>query len=151
MCVHSYGAISARTTHCTKASDASRFVPLCAQPSFFVSCAPLEKRQSRLAVFRFMTVINLGLGALIPMIDNFAHCGGFVSGLLLSLCLFARGREKRGGRLKFSQTCIAVNAGILLLVYVVGGATLLFTTINGSEWCTWCTGYVRSARSSARL
>ena len=38
-----------------------------------------------------MTIINLGLGAVVPMIDNFAHMGGFVAGLLLSLALFPRG------------------------------------------------------------
>ena len=75
----------------------------------------------------FITIINLGIGAVVPMIDNFAHLGGFVAGLLASLVLFARPlSRKRRGDTKASQKCIASLAGVLLLIYVTAPMAMLF-------------------------
>ena len=52
-----------------------------------------------------MTIVNLGFGAVIPMIDNFAHAGGFLAGLLCGLLFFAKPRAKRAGKTKCSQKC----------------------------------------------
>lgn len=64
---------------------------------------PLRCTCALMSVCALRRVINLGLGAVVPMIDNFAHMGGFFAGLLLSLAFFARGRAKRAGRIKLSQ------------------------------------------------
>lgn len=97
------------------------------------------KRCRQIIALFFMSLINIGLGAVIPMIDNFAHLGGFISGLLLSMCLFARGRRKRGGRLKTSQKCMVAISALAMLVCAVGGTTVLFTVVSpSSEWCGWC-------------
>jgi membrane associated rhomboid family serine protease len=83
-------------------------------------------RCAQLISLLFMTVINLGFGAVVPMIDNFAHLGGFLAGLLASLMLFARPRLKRHGDTKGSQKCIASVAGVLLFVYVTAPVVMLF-------------------------
>ena len=69
-------------------------------------------RCAQLFSLLMMTVINLGFGAVIPMIDNFAHVGGFVAGLLGSLVLFARPRVKRKGETKCSQKLVAILAAV---------------------------------------
>ena len=82
---------------------------------------------------------SLGFGAVVPMIDNFAHVGGFVAGLLASLMLFARPRLKRHGDTKCSQKCIAYVAGVLLLVYVCAPVAMLFLVEDlrsTGEWST---------------
>eukprot|EP01052_Picozoa_sp_SAG31_P036081 SAG31_NODE_4449_length_3222_cov_1.382325_1_plen_212_part_00 len=85
-----------------------------------------------------MTAINLGFGAVIPMIDNFAHAGGFITGVLCGLFFFAKPRAKRRGRTKCSQKCLAWLAGLLLGAYIVVLNIMLWREVNSSNWCSWC-------------
>lgn len=101
-------------------------------------------RCAQLVSLLFMTIINLGFGAVVPMIDNFAHLGGFLAGLLSSLMLFARPRLKRFGDTKASQKCVASVAGVMLLVYVTAPAAMLFLVEDlraTGAYCSSCAGW----------
>jgi len=89
------------------------------------------------------TLINLGLGAVVPYIDNFAHMGGFVTGLLVGGMFFARKRQRADGgksRKSASQKCCALISFFLLLAF--GGGLVLALVVEqfkeASQWCTFC-------------
>ena len=73
--------------------------------------------------FIFLAALNLGLGLAEPQIDNYAHGGGFMGGILVTLVLgaaaslTASGRAQRPSRLHQAGVSATAAAMVLLLVY----------------------------------
>ncbi|XP_058769769.1 RHOMBOID-like protein 2 [Vicia villosa] len=94
-------------------------------------------------------IINLAIGIL-PYVDNFAHIGGFATGLLLGFVLLPRPQcgwlEQRslpaGIRLKSKfkayQYILGIVSLILLIVGFSIGLVMLFNEENGYDHCHWC-------------
>ena len=76
----------------------------------------------------FSVALNLGLGVVIPMLNNFAHLGGFVAGLLLGLMMciapHKNGVEKEG------QSMLMYGAAIVFFILGVTGFYLLYNDVD---------------------
>jgi hypothetical protein len=72
------------------------------------------------------------------MVDNFAHAGGFITGVLVALVFFPKARAKRQGGWKLSQYCVSLFALAALVIYCGTGSLMLFTSVEPGEWCPWC-------------
>jgi membrane associated rhomboid family serine protease len=69
----------------------------------------------------FSVCLNLALG-LMPFIDNFAHLGGLVAGLLVGLPLFVYAhKSNEGGKWGGGQKCLAVSGAVLYVVLLAAG------------------------------
>ncbi|KAI9112036.1 hypothetical protein K1719_016932 [Acacia pycnantha] len=94
-------------------------------------------------------VINLGIGIL-PHVDNFAHIGGFMTGLLLGFILLPRPQfgwvEQHNlpsaSRLKSKympyQYVLWILSLVLLILWLSIGTVMLFKGENGYDHCHWC-------------
>ncbi len=82
------------------------------------------------------TIISLLCG-LLPFIDNFAHVGGFVEGLIAALIFLPNMYfwSKSGRRSKRIAIAIAIP---LCLLSIGGGCFLLFKSVNVQGWCDGC-------------
>ncbi|XP_008777034.2 RHOMBOID-like protein 1 isoform X5 [Phoenix dactylifera] len=100
----------------------------------------------------FIIAINLALG-LLPHVDNFAHIGGFISGLLLGFVFFIRPQFEWVGqenvppgyhtgsvksKHKIYQYILWIIAAIFLIVGFTVGLILLFRGVNANDHCSWC-------------
>ncbi|KAL3834481.1 hypothetical protein ACJIZ3_009217 [Penstemon smallii] len=96
-----------------------------------------------------IVVINLAVGIL-PHVDNFAHIGGFFTGILLGFILLPRPQfgwiERHnlpaGVRVKSKykgyQYVLWLISLILLIAGFTVGLVMLFRGVNGYERCHWC-------------
>lgn len=94
-------------------------------------------------------VINLAVGIL-PHVDNYAHIGGFLTGLLLGFVLLVRPQfgwvESRNlpvnarvtSKHKAYQYVLGLAALALFIVGFTIGLVLLFRGVNGYDHCHWC-------------
>ncbi|CEP01356.1 hypothetical protein PBRA_001962 [Plasmodiophora brassicae] len=93
------------------------------------------------AVFLVSSIVGLGLG-LHPMLNNFAHIGGFIGGVLFSMVCLSRFQTIRGQPwLKYNSRTLAlcVAFAVLALAYAGGLAYLLFVSkVHGYTICPWC-------------
>jgi membrane associated rhomboid family serine protease len=82
----------------------------------------------------FWLAVNLALGMLIPVIDNWGHLGGLVGGSALALFLgdlaFAR-----GGQGLFARAAAATAAGLVLIALGAGGWNRL--TVSYQTLASW--------------
>ncbi|KAL2334641.1 hypothetical protein Fmac_015854 [Flemingia macrophylla] len=97
----------------------------------------------------FIIVINLAIGML-PHVDNFAHIGGFLTGLLLGFVLLLRPqfgwleqqRLPAGVRLKSKykayQYVLWIASTVLLIVGLCIALVTLFRGESGYDHCHWC-------------
>jgi len=95
----------------------------------------------------FATVLNLMFG-LLPFLDNYAHIGGFFSGIVCGLGVLVANRYTRSGQRKSKKTyqgCLQLLSIILTPFMIVVGLFVLFNVVGkgnlASEWCPWC-GYL---------
>ncbi|PKA52770.1 hypothetical protein AXF42_Ash001751 [Apostasia shenzhenica] len=100
-----------------------------------------------------IVAINLAIG-IFPLVNNFAHVGGFIVGFLLGFVLLIRPQfdwieGQSHPKYKFYQRLLWMM-GILMLItgcrFVIG-IVLLFKGVNGSEHCHWC-GYLNCVPTS---
>ncbi|KAG6428686.1 hypothetical protein SASPL_112939 [Salvia splendens] len=103
------------------------------------------------ALFTLVIIIaiNLAVGIL-PHVDNFAHIGGFLTGLLMGFIFLVRpqfgwkeGRHLPGRlRLKSKYTaCQYVMWIVSTILFIVGfsvGLVMLFRGEKGNDKCSWC-------------
>ncbi|CAK9136799.1 unnamed protein product [Ilex paraguariensis] len=96
-----------------------------------------------------IVVINLAVGIL-PFVDNFAHIGGFLTGILLGFVLLPRPQfgwiERRNMpadvRVKYKYKAYQYVLWLISLSLLIAGFTvglvMLFQGENGNEHCSWC-------------
>lgn len=85
----------------------------------------------------FLTVqviIALGIG-LLPVIDNFAHIGGFFTGLLAGCLLLPKIYYSKADRMRKN---ILVFVSIPLLVGLFTYGFVNFYSSYGANECSWC-------------
>ncbi|KAF9601742.1 hypothetical protein IFM89_022856 [Coptis chinensis] len=110
-----------------------------------------SNKLAALLTLLLIIAINLAVGIL-PHVDNFAHIGGFASGLLLGFVILIRPQygwvSKRSvppgyitsakSKHKMYQYILLVTALILLIVGFSVGLVMLFKGVNANEHCSWC-------------
>ncbi|GAA6035058.1 hypothetical protein JCM8097_002165 [Rhodosporidiobolus ruineniae] len=95
----------------------------------------IEYRPGRKLIYLLIEiVIGLAMG-LIPGVDNFAHIGGFLVGLLTAVVLFPIIHPSRTHKWVF-VALRAVAFVLLIVVFVV--LTRNFYTSDPSKSCSWC-------------
>jgi len=83
-----------------------------------------------------MTIINLGMG-MTPLLDNFAHLGGFIFGFLAGVVFLPK--PKAGKRtLSMQQRGLQVLAGVGAVAAFGAALLVLFTGIDAVGKCEWC-------------
>lgn len=76
------------------------------------------------------TVISLIFG-LLPLLDNFCHIGGFISGLICGLIVCFNSETKKLPFLRFA------SASLLILLFSTS-IIVLFLNVDSNNWCKWC-------------
>lgn len=103
------------------------------------------------ALFTLIVIvaINLAVGIL-PHVDNFAHIGGFLTGLLLGFVLLIRPQigwmesqylpagSRVHSKYKSYQYVLWVVSVVLLIAGFTVGLVMLFRGENGNDHCSWC-------------
>eukprot|EP00004_Rigifila_ramosa_P025773 TRINITY_DN779_c0_g1_i2.p1 TRINITY_DN779_c0_g1~~TRINITY_DN779_c0_g1_i2.p1 ORF type:complete len:442 (-),score=94.17 TRINITY_DN779_c0_g1_i2:80-1405(-) len=85
---------------------------------------------------QFMTIcFSLGIGML-PMIDNFAHSGGFVFGGLAGIVFFPT--INFGKWSAIWKLGLAISAALLIAGMFSTGFEMFYNNKDASGWCTWC-------------
>ncbi|XP_058209100.1 RHOMBOID-like protein 1 [Rhododendron vialii] len=108
---------------------------------------------SALLTLVVIIAINLAVGIL-PHVDNFAHIGGFLSGVLLGFVFLIRPQfgwvsqryAPRGSpsaststpKFKVYQCILWVVSLILLIVGFTVGLVMLFRGVDANDHCSWC-------------
>ncbi|XP_044506641.1 RHOMBOID-like protein 1 [Mangifera indica] len=100
----------------------------------------------------FVILVNLAMGIL-PHVDNFAHIGGFLSGLLLGFVLLIRPQfgwvsqksvppgyiiTSFKSKHKTYQYVLWLLSLILLIFVFTLGLVLLWHGVNLNDYCSWC-------------
>jgi membrane associated rhomboid family serine protease len=95
----------------------------------------VKSPKSKLLLVGVSIIIAFAMG-LLPGIDNFAHFGGFVVGLL-SAFVFLPSMHIGGWSvgMRLIQVCIALP---LLIAYFVGFLVPFYHSFDGKTFCTWC-------------
>ncbi|OIW08008.1 hypothetical protein TanjilG_20109 [Lupinus angustifolius] len=108
-----------------------------------------SNKAAALLTLLVIVVINLAIGIL-PHIDNFAHIGGFLTGLLLGFILLARPQYgwleqrhlpagvRRKSKFKAYQYTLWIVSLVLLIAGLVIASVMLFRGENGYDHCHWC-------------
>eukprot|EP00937_MAST-01D_sp_MAST-1D-sp2_P004963 g4963.t1 len=107
---------------------------------FIQNYSQFQDKASTACSLAFSCIINLAIGAIIPQLNNFAHVGGFITGVLLGLVLLIEKSTDRRGVTRAPrahQTIIQFVAAALLLVGTACGFFILYNKTGGA-WCAWC-------------
>jgi membrane associated rhomboid family serine protease len=99
-------------------------------------------RTRNLIVLGVTTLISFAMG-FFPHIDNFAHLGGFITGLIaafivmpdVSLPSFVPSRSRRQYRRKLLRIIVA---SVLLIALFIAGFVVLYSGLNLDHWCGFC-------------
>lgn len=89
----------------------------------------------QMVVWVISVVISLAFG-LLPGIDNFAHIGGFVQGII-GACIFLPivGKANPSSKPRWGLALVCIPIDILLLV---GGFVAFYVGTNVYGWCSFC-------------
>ncbi|KAI8813857.1 rhomboid family-domain-containing protein, partial [Cladochytrium replicatum] len=91
----------------------------------------IVKPVTELIKLLFLIIISFGIGML-PFVDNFAHVGGFVTGLFAGLLLIPTIHFGKGDKWRKLGFRIA-SVPVLIAIYVF----LIQSFVTGAE-CSWC-------------
>jgi len=81
-------------------------------------------------------IISLAVGLFLPGVDNFAHLGGFVMGIITGFIFLPNlGYGKCQTRWRICVICTFVPAAIVLFA---ASFIAFYTGVNANEWCSWC-------------
>jgi len=78
-------------------------------------------------------MVNLFIG-LLPYIDNFAHVGGLLAGILFGLVLIPQSPRRN----VCLNTFLAIIGGIIGVIALFVGFIIFYTQVDVHEWCSWC-------------
>jgi len=84
----------------------------------------------------FSASISLVLGLILPGVDNFAHIGGLIMGILTGFIFLPSlnpARKAQQGRLKTVIVCVVLASGLFVAMFAV-----FYKQIDASEWCYGC-------------
>jgi len=85
----------------------------------------------------FSTLISLAIG-LFPLLDNFAHIGGWICGLLSGTVLLAYAvKDPQSGRQRLKSFAVLLCLAIQITFFIIAFA-VLYSSIDGNTWCAWC-------------
>jgi len=103
----------------------------------FQNCHLLTARERCCGFFMliFSILLNLAVG-LMPLVDNFAHASGCVSGILLAMVVVLH--PDRRGVLKFRQVLFAAFSLLGWCLFTLLGVLLLVNKANALTFCPWC-------------
>lgn len=80
-------------------------------------------------------IISLAIG-LLPGVDNFAHVGGFIMGILTGFIFLPNlSYGKCQARWRTFVVCTFIP---LVIAFFVILFTVFYIGIDATEWCTWC-------------
>ncbi|XP_078158595.1 RHOMBOID-like protein 3 [Carex rostrata] len=108
-----------------------------------------SNRAAAILTLGFIIVLNLAVGTL-PHVDNFAHIGGFITGLLLGFVLLPRPQfgwmhrhdlpqsSQPKSKYKPYQYVLWVISLLMLLAGFTVILVMLFKGKNGNDHCHWC-------------
>ena len=108
---------------------------------FIQNFATFENRCATAFSMFLCTTVNLAIGVVVPQLNNFAHIGGFITGMLLGFVVLiedekdARGFDKQP---RPYQLLLQVLASISLFIATVVGFYMLYNKTPAHDWCTWC-------------
>ena len=88
----------------------------------------------------FSTAFNLAIG-LMPLVDNFAHTGGFIAGLLMGLILMMQPEKLPNGQIKEAtamQKMLGMAGYIGLSTLIFTEAVCLYFEVDPAGWCSFC-------------
>jgi len=81
-----------------------------------------------------MIIVSFAFG-LLPFLDNFAHIGGFIGGILTGLVLMPVVYfSKRDKYIKWGLRVVALPCVIVLIVV---GLTNFYKGVNNCSWCRY--------------
>ncbi|OAF69863.1 hypothetical protein A3Q56_02402 [Intoshia linei] len=87
-----------------------------------------------LAIFVFLLAIGL-----LPVVDNYAHCGGFVIGFLLALALRPLPRDENNKRIYKVSYIISGLVGLILCLCINGALVYIFYyyPLYSCDYCSY--------------
>ncbi|KAJ9548040.1 hypothetical protein OSB04_020583 [Centaurea solstitialis] len=110
-------------------------------------------KMAALVTLVIIIVINLAVGIL-PHVDNFAHLGGFFSGVLLGFVFLMRPQfgwvsqryaapsaySRSGAKPKYKtyQRVLLIVSLVLVVAGLVGGLVALLRGVDLNDHCSWC-------------
>jgi len=96
----------------------------------------IQSPVKNLIFFILNVLVSLVLGLILPGVDNFAHIGGFIMGVVTGfIFLPALNPTKKGntGRICTVLICIPLMVGLIIALFVV-----FYKQISSNEWCHGC-------------
>jgi len=87
------------------------------------------------AIWVISVLISLAIG-LLPGIDNFAHVGGFIQGII-GACIFLPmvGQPTPSGKKRWTLTLVCIPIDILL---IIGAFLAWYLAVPADQWCSFC-------------
>jgi membrane associated rhomboid family serine protease len=80
-------------------------------------------------------VIALAIG-LLPGVDNFAHIGGFIMGIITGFIFLPNlSYGKSAARCRVMTLCACIP---LMLILFVVGFIVFYSNVDANGWCEWC-------------
>jgi len=83
------------------------------------------------------TLVSLAIG-LFPLLDNFAHIGGWICGFFSGTVLLAYAvKDPQSGRQRLRSFAVLLCLAIQITFFIIAFA-VLYSSIDGNAWCAWC-------------
>eukprot|EP00949_MAST-11_sp_MAST-11-sp1_P004514 g4514.t1 len=100
----------------------------------------MDSPKKLLASLGVTTFLNIAIG-LVPLLDNFAHIGGFLGGVSLGLGLLVVKTKYENGETvgrSFTQLLVGYGAAAVFTLYIIISVSLLISSFEVTQWCPSC-------------